>query len=329
MAPAVGASVMIALGLLTFVVMHPNRNENGAGDDQPNDSHANARAASAQHAICSASGTPPRVAVLLVGNFRSFYDERVYRSIRANLIDALGARTTVFIYGKTDSEHVRGKRRDNGLSIDVNFISTQSGLQAFEDKRREQNIVNLKRAAAYLGSNGGPQVEMQMVNSTKIDLNSKCPWVFNGLKWEPYYMGQLQSHAMGYEMMAAYEARHHVRFDLVIKARLRHVVACGARLGLKPRLERPPHAARRRTPQALQLLGALLTAAGCCGPGRCHGPPCRRPCTAADVACSLSWPCWRDRSTHGAPSPSTQRMSSRRSQRTGSSWCRATLPRTC
>ena len=43
-------------------------------------------------AACAADGPPPTFALLLVGNFRTFYDPRVYKSIRTNLIDALGER---------------------------------------------------------------------------------------------------------------------------------------------------------------------------------------------------------------------------------------------
>ena len=43
-------------------------------------------------AACAADGPPPTFALLLVGNFRTFYDPRVYKSIRTNLIDALGKR---------------------------------------------------------------------------------------------------------------------------------------------------------------------------------------------------------------------------------------------
>ena len=71
-------------------------------------SRASEERESFQQAACAADGPSPLFALLLVGNFRTFYDPRVYKSIRTNLIDALGARSVVFIYGKLDSENVRG-----------------------------------------------------------------------------------------------------------------------------------------------------------------------------------------------------------------------------
>ena len=47
-------------------------------------------------ALCAANGPPPLFALLLVGNVRTFYEPRVYKSIRANLIDALGAPSVAF-----------------------------------------------------------------------------------------------------------------------------------------------------------------------------------------------------------------------------------------
>ena len=180
-------------------------------------SRASEERESFQQAACAADGPSPLFALLLVGNFRTFYDPRVYKSIRTNLIDALGARSVVFIYGKLDSENVRGRRRDTGAQIrpsDPNF----SGHQ--------HRIEEITHAAAHLSAHGGPEVVMDVVNSSRSRtlINPGCPWLaFQGKDrphWEEGYVGQLQSHAMGFEMMQSYEAQKNVRFDYVAKVRL-------------------------------------------------------------------------------------------------------------
>ena len=168
-------------------------------------------------AACAADGTPPLVAFLFVGNFRTFYDPRVYTSIRTNLIDALGARSVAFIFGKLDSENVRGQRRDTGQQVrptDPNYSPRRSSLEA------------IHKAAAHLSAHGGPEVVMEIVNGSKSIplINPGCGWL-GGFKsdrahWEEGYVGQLQSHAKGYDMMAEYERRKGVSFDHVVKVRL-------------------------------------------------------------------------------------------------------------
>ena len=197
-------------------------------------------------AACAADGPPPTFALLLVGNFRTFYDPRVYKSIRTNLIDALGeapirtasraeiilrcfahprtaarlpagAPSVVFIYGKLDSENVRGQRRDTNSQI-------QSGGPNYSPRQRP--LEQMTKAAAHLSAHGGPRVVMDVVNSSRSStlINPGCPWLaFQGkdrFHWEEGYVGQLQSHAMGYAMMDAYEKSNNMKFDYVAKVRL-------------------------------------------------------------------------------------------------------------
>lgn len=159
-----------------------------------------------QHA-CAADGPPPLFAILLVGNFRTFYDPRVYKSIRANLIDALGAPSVVFIHGKMDAEHVRGAKRDHPED------RVDDAGPSYSPTRRR--VSEMTRAAAHLSAHGGPEVIMEVANSSHSRplLNERCAWLSfmtdarQRAHWEEGYSGQLQAHALGYGMMAAHETR--------------------------------------------------------------------------------------------------------------------------
>ena len=176
--------------------------------------------ATAQDAICAAHGTPPLVAFIFVGNLRSFHDPRVYRSIRSNLIEAIGAPSVSFIWGKLDEEHVRGERRDGRPSI-------EPGAPDDAGARSAQRIEQYKHAADYLAAGRtNAKIVLQIVNSTDIRINPRCPWMRKlkpesmRLHFESAYVGQLHSHAMGYRMLAEYEAEHRVSFGWVGKVRL-------------------------------------------------------------------------------------------------------------
>lgn len=176
-------------------------------------------------ALCAANGPPPLFALLLVGNVRTFYEPRVYKSIRANLIDALGAPSVAFLYGKLDAELVRGTTR-SGVKIKPTDKESAHGFSGGPRRSYGQRMEELHRAAEFLSSNGGPEVVMKVVNSSHAShyINQRCPWLaWAGRErwfWETAFAGQLQSHAIGYDMMEAYEAKHQRYFTSVAKVRL-------------------------------------------------------------------------------------------------------------
>ena len=110
----------------------------------------------ADEACAAYGGQPPRVALLLVGNFRTFAEPRVYKSIRRNLIDALGGRTSAFIYGKLDHEH-HGAALQTERNKDFKIISYASRLAA------------VHRAVDYLSAAGGADVTWRTDIQTKAE----------------------------------------------------------------------------------------------------------------------------------------------------------------
>jgi hypothetical protein len=151
----------------------------------------------------------PWIALLLAGNFRTFSDPRVYKTIRANLVDALGAQVVTFIYGKLQGEH-----KPEGLKGDSLYDSL--GHQNAEAQR-------VKIAIDYLKQDDRVVVA-KIVNRTPEVIEKHCP-AFNrksGSEWmEKTYIGQLQSTYAAYEMLEEYETTHPATtFLWVIKARL-------------------------------------------------------------------------------------------------------------
>ena len=165
--------------------------------------------ASFQDALCAADGPPPLFALILAGNFRTFSDPRVFESIRANLIDALGAPCVVFIWGKVSTGYVAPNLRH-------------------ENKKNHHNHSKIMRAVEHLSARGGPEVVLRIVNesvqSSLVNINPRCQWVDRIIKdWKTYelaYAGQLHSNAAGYEMMESFEQRRGIRFDWVARVRL-------------------------------------------------------------------------------------------------------------
>jgi hypothetical protein len=132
-------------------------------------------------AACAAF-QPPRIALLLCGNFRTFGDPRVYRSIRSNFIDAIGGRPTVFIFGKLEAEHLD---------------SVHSRLHtAFVPPPLAERERMVREAAAHLSANGGPDVVMTIANRSNVAAhNPRCSWQrANGDTYRIASVGQLDSH---------------------------------------------------------------------------------------------------------------------------------------
>jgi hypothetical protein len=160
--------------------------------------------------LCAATPQKrPWIAVMLCGNFRTFSDPRVHKTIRSKLTDALGANVVTFIYGKVDGEH-----KPNGLRGDV----VRSSAAALA---REVQLVSA--AIDYLKA-GSRRVVYRVENHTRReDLHPKCPIYDNQNKetiWKTNsYVGQLQSNHVAFKMVEAYETEHGVRFEWVAKAR--------------------------------------------------------------------------------------------------------------
>ena len=107
---------------------------------------------------------PPRVALLLVGNFRTFAEPRVYKSLRRNLIDAFGGQTAAFIYGKLDHEH-HGAALQTERNKDFKVVSYARRLAA------------VQRAVDYLSAAGGADVTRVRSEPTQPrphEVNFRC-----------------------------------------------------------------------------------------------------------------------------------------------------------
>jgi len=180
------------------------RQEAAAGVTRPpsNDAEAPRTYYSFAKDACDGYAPVPRMAHLLTGSFRSFGDKRVHRSIRHHYLDALGAESTVFIYGKLDAQReVRG--------IDQ--------IPSLADESR------VRAAAAYLSDNHGHEVVLQIAKTSSSVLNPNCTWPAWGrapAHINSAYVGQLQGITAAFRMLTQFEARHGTKFDYVARARL-------------------------------------------------------------------------------------------------------------
>ena len=166
--------------------------------------------------LCSSASAPDRkpwIAVVLCGNFRTFPDPRVYKSIRANLVDAFGG------------------------NIVQDFRLRQAGRRAYtppglkgtvvraSEQERNASEARVRVAIEYVQEDGRI-VEARIVRRTPEALvRVDCPMYTkqrtnNDVWLEPTYVGQLQSMHSAFHMMEAYEAKHGIRFGWVAKARL-------------------------------------------------------------------------------------------------------------
>lgn len=163
--------------------------------------------------LCSSATAPDRkpwIAVVLCGNFRTFTDPRVYKSIRANLVDAFGGNVVTFVFGKLD-----GEQKPSGL---------RGGAVRASDQEMDASEARVREAIEYL-QEGGRIVEARIARKTPQDIiKADCPMYRNSRTtnvWlEGTYVGQLQSMHSAFHMVEAYEAKHGIRFGWVAKARL-------------------------------------------------------------------------------------------------------------
>lgn len=92
--------------------------------------------------LCSSASAPDRkpwIAVVLCGNFRTFSDPRVYKSIRANLVDALGGNVVTFIYGKLDIEYKPNNFKQNVLHGNVSAEGVNAAIKYLQ-KRTDSSM---------------------------------------------------------------------------------------------------------------------------------------------------------------------------------------------
>jgi len=82
------------------------------------------RDASLSSMLCTPAGKPPNVAVCISGAARTFERELVHRSLKENLIDRLGAPTTVFAYLK-----LADARGDNRTAFSGLIHATERGVR--------------------------------------------------------------------------------------------------------------------------------------------------------------------------------------------------------
>lgn len=164
--------------------------------------------------LCSSASPPPGrrpwVAVVLCGNFRTFPDPRVYKSIRTNLIDALGPEGNVvtFVYGKLDEE-----LKPQGLK--------GGNIHSSKEEMRAASLA-VHQALQHLQADGRIVHARILHNHTDADvLKSHCPMYTGEHAWQaPSYVGQLHTLHSAFQMVKAYEAKHGINFTWVAKARL-------------------------------------------------------------------------------------------------------------
>ena len=209
-----------------------------------------ARGSALSSELCAATRPRPLIAVLICGNFRTFGDPRVYKSIRHNLVEALGGDIVVFVWGRMDSAH----KAFEPLAKVKHTARGEPAMYTYA-----QHLERIRTAAAYIakgsGTGGGQDVEvhLQLANSTDTAglVNERCTWL-DALKYSSnqahrplvgqlgatpssavardrwlsswratrlQYVGQMSTHHEVFRMMEGYERLRGVRFDRVAKAR--------------------------------------------------------------------------------------------------------------
>jgi len=150
---------------------------------------------------CAGSNvTLPHIAACIAGNARTFSDPRVYESIKHNLLQALGANITVFLYLKTFDD-VKSPQ----------FL----GFQPLENVR-----YNPKRVYDAISSlKSSYKVVAKLVKERiHVPLNNGCAWMRGNPTIESN-VGQLHSNEQCHKMVEEYETEHSVTFTHFLKTR--------------------------------------------------------------------------------------------------------------
>eukprot|EP00658_Telonema_sp_P-2_P079157 TRINITY_DN757_c0_g1_i9.p1 TRINITY_DN757_c0_g1~~TRINITY_DN757_c0_g1_i9.p1 ORF type:complete len:325 (+),score=32.71 TRINITY_DN757_c0_g1_i9:137-1111(+) len=154
--------------------------------------------------LCASSPlTRPRVAVCVSGMARTFSNLLEHRSLKGNMIEALGASVTSFAFLKTDD-----KRSD----IHAGEIEYDRSL--------------VLAAAQYIGASGS---RLRVTNQSYNPLPA-CPNYpirtgnnledrINSPEFEQSHLGQLNNKYQCYQMIVEYERQTKSRFDFVLVTR--------------------------------------------------------------------------------------------------------------
>lgn len=201
MIPARRLLGVAALVLLGGACLHLLLTPSGADTDE---------AAFPTSPFCAASATPPRVAWCVAGGARTLSEPVVHRSIRTNLIDAFGARSTVFALLKTaDNSDKLGWNVPARDSSEAEVAAALAVLGVSRPNLRfatpaEEPVPNPKcqLLPEWMGKAGKRQ-------GVKTWLNSHLPGT----------LGQISSWSQCFALVKEHERETGVKFDLVAKVR--------------------------------------------------------------------------------------------------------------
>lgn len=165
--------------------------------------------------LCAPS-PKPRIALMACGNMRTFGDPRVYKSLRHNVVDALGGNTSVFVWMRLGDDAYKVNEEEHA----------RPGYQRLD---YVHSLEKVRTAVSYIAKHGrNVEVIFEYVNGTSDDIfNDNCS-IFDSLKTHkqawlrklfPSYIGQMHTHYMAFQMVEAYELQQGMKFDYVIKTR--------------------------------------------------------------------------------------------------------------
>lgn len=161
--------------------------------------------------VCSFYLPRPKVAMCLGGAARTFSNHVVYRTIKANLIDAFGADATVFAYLKLRDE--RGSVLEDGVTTSRAVHTgdtTDAELFSVLAALRHVGVAE-ERAIIVPGNYSAPYPSCP---------NYRLAHNGTGVKDSPAYLasllGQIEARRRCYDLVAAHERRHGMAFDSVV-----------------------------------------------------------------------------------------------------------------
>ena len=145
----------------------------------------------------------PQYAACVAGNARTFTDPRNYESLKHNLLDALGANTTVFLYLKLKDD-LKPKEF-------VGYTPSHAGTDNHTVHSRLRDAIHALKQSY--------KVVVKLEHATvPVRLNGACNWM-RGNPTALANVGQLQTNEMCYSMITEYEEKHQVAFTHVLKTR--------------------------------------------------------------------------------------------------------------